>query len=1246
MAKFPLRTYIQQIESQIDSGEIDSAIAHANNVLRVYPKHIDTYRLLGKAYLDSQRYTDAASVLQRVLSVYPDDFVSQIGMSLIRENENKLDEAIWHMERAYEVQPFNPAVQDELRKLYGRRDGVQPPKIRLTRGALVRMYARGELYTQAIAEARAALVESPERVDLQALLCRLYYENGEKVKATEAAAALISHLPYCYQANRILADVLPTTARAEEAKVYAARIYALDPYEAFVSPNAPTRDQVPDQAVMIEDIPSDTAGLTTLPGSWEDAPEQSDQNAPQEELPNWLNTLAPTADTSAFASTPISENASAQASTTSDAPAADELIPDFMKAAGWQTSDGVETPPPPGMFENDSTEAAPAEIPDWLRDIAPETPASETPAANMLPSTDDWIASLDMTDTAQPSVEQNSALPGDLPGWMNELPAENQAPADAIAASDGLPSLFDEQPAVPTSDLGFQAESSVTAEPAQSSEMPDWLSSLGEPAALADTNELPAAEPAEMPDWLASLGQPDELASSASTEASLPHTEPVADFADDTDSWLSGLGALPPDQPVSEPLGKPAAEPGEMPDWLASLAQPQESEATAYTEQIEMGQPGIAPASTAETPVELPAEAAEMPDWLNEIKATDNLSESETKAAQEMPDNAPIGVSAELPDWLSEMGAPAAIMPDMNAAEPVQSEAERADQLPDWLAELGQPENMIASELPTAQPSAMNEQTQSQMAEEPISDDDSFAWLESLAAKQGADAETLSTTPEERPENAPEWINAEISGEAVESLEADEDPFAAFTQPTEETPPIKQPIAEQPAAEQPAAEAEPASNLPEWLTAVQPQTSEQEKTQPIRIKPAETAVTETPILETPVAETPAAEAIPEPASAEVDSVMEVPSETVGAPQAAMPNYEDTDAMMAWLEALAAKHGAQEETLTTAPEQRSDAMPDWLSEEIADQPIAETPAQPENLPSVDLPTQQMQEPATTDAIPDSDDAFAWLEALAAKQGADAETLSTPADERPENAPEWVQKEANQAAVFSDVIIPESTPHVQPIAQEPALQVPEQTPEPPVSALPPAPITEAAQIVSEPIAPVDETPDWLKSALPADPQRNPEDTLAVWLRDLEEPAKAKTQPASVTPEPPSWVMPETPEPARQPEAVVDQVQPPATVAANIPAMPAAVESQPAVAQINSLADAQQALNSGKLEPALEAYAGFIQNGQNLEEVVHDLRDALYRYPVDVSIWQTLGDAFARNNQLQDALDAYTKAEELLR
>jgi tetratricopeptide (TPR) repeat protein len=119
MASLSLRAYNREIEEMIDRGQYDQAVAHCLYILRSIPKHIATYRLLGKTLLEMQRYTDAVDIFQRVLSSVPDDFVTHVGMSIIRENGNNLDSAIWHMERAFESQPANAAIQDELRRLYG-----------------------------------------------------------------------------------------------------------------------------------------------------------------------------------------------------------------------------------------------------------------------------------------------------------------------------------------------------------------------------------------------------------------------------------------------------------------------------------------------------------------------------------------------------------------------------------------------------------------------------------------------------------------------------------------------------------------------------------------------------------------------------------------------------------------------------------------------------------------------------------------------------------------------------------------------------------------------------------------------------------------------------------------------------------------------------------------------------------------------------------------------------------------------
>ena len=79
---------------------------------------------------------------------------------------------------------------------------------------------------------------------------------------------------------------------------------------------------------------------------------------------------------------------------------------------------------------------------------------------------------------------------------------------------------------------------------------------------------------------------------------------------------------------------------------------------------------------------------------------------------------------------------------------------------------------------------------------------------------------------------------------------------------------------------------------------------------------------------------------------------------------------------------------------------------------------------------------------------------------------------------------------------------------------------------------------------------------------------------------------------------------------------------------------------------LGSARSELSRSNIPGALQSYEKLIKKARFLEDVIFDLREALYRYPVEVSIWQALGDAYMRANRLQDALDAYTKAEELLR
>jgi predicted Zn-dependent protease len=158
------------------------------------------------------------------------------------------------MENAFESQPYNSEIQLELKRLYGRRDGLEPPKVRLTQGALARIYIQGNLIMQGITELRAAIKDNPGRFDLKSLLMESYIETNQLANAIDLASNILKKYPYNLSANRIMARSLKTHDHPKEMSIATKRLYALSPYEAYVSEHAPTVDMVPDRAITIEEL--------------------------------------------------------------------------------------------------------------------------------------------------------------------------------------------------------------------------------------------------------------------------------------------------------------------------------------------------------------------------------------------------------------------------------------------------------------------------------------------------------------------------------------------------------------------------------------------------------------------------------------------------------------------------------------------------------------------------------------------------------------------------------------------------------------------------------------------------------------------------------------------------------------------------------------------------------------------------------------------------------------------------------
>ncbi len=1186
MPKVSLRVYNREIESLISRGQTEEAIAHCKYILKQFPKHIDTYRLLGKAYLESQRYTEAADIMQRVLAVVPDDFVSQLGMGIIREDEGNLDAAIWHIERAFEIQPTNKAVQDELRRLYGRRDGSEPARIRNTRGALVRLYARGELYNQAIAESRAALAEDPRRIDLEIILARMYYLSGKKVEATEVCGRLIQRLPFCYEANRILAEILPTTSRADDARVYQQNINALDPYAAFLTTTIRATDQVPDNAVMLERLEYIPPQAAPDQPAWaQTVGVQLEEEAT--DTPDWL--IAPPGEPSAIGS---------QAEGTSFEPVAnsDENIPDWMKTAGWQPSTGAEEPVSFLSEEEPAEGALPdtpvaANIPDWLKEMAPpgqdqSDSSFSLGAAN--PAEDEHLKALESLLGEANSAEetpQPAEVHSDLPDWFSAVTEENAAPSQ-----DDLPAWLTPQ------DGELSPNDSAPFELSQTAAEPEFLSD--------ETKAAPAAKSGpvnDLPDWLKSDGSPS-----------------LMDAFDETPPASS----LEPGETTSE------SSAGNMPDWLAPVEE-------------------VAPAQ------EYPVEPLELPEWLRQVQTEEPAAEIEGEApfisthdlTQEsaLPSST-IAAKDTLPEWLGEFNPAAS---ETETAKPIQDAFTplKVPETPTFepLSEVTPDPASFAAEDVAETTSAVDHAQPAPGAEGDM--DEAFAWLESLAARQGTE-EGLLLNPEDRHSEKPEWLQAEETEPPSAAAEAapvsEESPVLSEDLPVSSESPVESVEEELPAApitefSAPTAEPAAANDMDEafaWLESLAARQGAEEglltnpQDQPVAMPDWLQGEVESPEAEVPVS--PEAELVEssessteaEPIEAvsspfiEVSPVSEFPAEEIPAEappvsplltsdsSAGAP--EDLDSTFAWLENLAERQGAQE-GLLLQPEDRLDTPPTWIEETAAaaEEPVEEIPA----------PTLEDTAPVRLSAEP-----FAAVEEPTFEQSTPAaveETsfgLAEPKEEIVQESPLAVE-EAAAAQPAADLTSAEED-------------------------LPPLPdwlrgIEEETDSVLEAAPPLD-------AALEESPAAPAEEPFAAAQENTAPIAEAEGEALFV--ETPSVELPAQEMPTKE-VAAADMPAEPVFSAPPAVSVPVQSTLDPDTAQ-QLLAQARSALDENQVETAAETYAQLIQSGANLDEVTQDLQSALFRYPMQIELYQVLGDAYVKTNKLQEALDIFTKAEELLR
>ncbi len=806
-------------------------------------------------------------------------------------------------------------------------------------------------------------------------------------------------------------------------------------------------------------------------------------------------------------------------------------------------------------------------------------------------------------------------------------------------------------------------------EPIAKADIPEWLMSMA-PTEITEKEKNEFEQPPValstsengIPDWLKPMAPAD-----GTTDLTLESQSSVSSASE------SGVNSIAPveaaDKLSAESEGSTESQPARGEDISDSHKLPAAVET------------GGEPPEGSQEPIESqPATGKDIPDWFKAVTPAET-PEAAIPKPQELTEPQPTS-SEDLPEWLKSMAPAEAIDETLKERqEPVESQPPGGEDIPDWLK----------SKAPAESVGETLKEPQKPIEPEPAVNEDIPDWLKSMAPAGTADKlnvefePTLSEVTMRESEAEPTSAEKKSTGaeplpDWLKGMDTTAPPATPSAKSEEQAKISGQPLPEQPVHEKPIVQTPAKSQISE------PETLGESFQPSGEVKPLNIGDDALGWLEGLAAKQGAKPeemlTNPRDRSMEMPDWLRQPGEK-SIDTSAVPKEEQVI--------------SPAETLPLEPLDQSTSP----SRVIPGQPIEEALARQEEVQPSELPVEEGTKPEVQ-STGGEEDTMSWLERLSEDQELTRlEPLLSP-KENLETKPEEDQQisETQPTARLPGESAPVSP---EPAAGEDITITSWLSKQNVEEAL--GKISTEQPGEEKPAAPVEELPDWLKglesSTTPAVTPKPVED-LPDWLRTPIAPAEPEK---TSGPEVPAWVdenvpgsgqaVPTMPEEWIPAEVKLDTGLEPVTSTESIPAgenLPAAVlepiketipasESKPAAEpepisehvsiSVHSLlhpptlkqtgmlsavpeqdkdaellSNAQTILDQDFLDELMKQYTKLVKKGRLLDEVIHDLREAIYRYPVDVIIWQTLGDAYMRANRLQDALDAYTKAEELLR
>lgn len=127
MPRISLRDYLNKIDALITENSYEQSLYHSFYLLRQYPKYVEVYKRIGRAYLELNNLDSAANVFARLITVEPENFLNHLTLGLIMEMKSDVERAIYQTRLALFLQPENKEVIRLYQQLSSQRPDLREP---------------------------------------------------------------------------------------------------------------------------------------------------------------------------------------------------------------------------------------------------------------------------------------------------------------------------------------------------------------------------------------------------------------------------------------------------------------------------------------------------------------------------------------------------------------------------------------------------------------------------------------------------------------------------------------------------------------------------------------------------------------------------------------------------------------------------------------------------------------------------------------------------------------------------------------------------------------------------------------------------------------------------------------------------------------------------------------------------------------------------------------------------------------